>query len=74
MGTRYRVEIDGQTLADHDNFWLPPTTSFFADLTPGRHLVRVEANETDEPVLHYGPVTQPHNLAVRRSPTPSTMW
>lgn len=57
MGTRYRVEIDGQTLADHDNFWLPPTTSFFADLVPGRHLVRVEANETDEPVLFHGPVT-----------------
>ncbi len=65
MGTRYRVEIDGQTLADHDNFWLPPTTSFFADLTPGRHLVRVEANETDEPVLHYGPVT---DRTVWRSP------
>ncbi|PKR87974.1 glycoside hydrolase family 31 [Pleomorphomonas diazotrophica] len=65
MGSRYRVEIDGRTLADHDNFWLPPTTSFFADLTPGRHTVHVEANDTDEPVLHYGPVT---DRTVWRSP------
>lgn len=65
MGTRYRVEIDDHILADHDNFWLPPTTSFFADLAPGRHTVRVEANDTDEPILHYGPVT---DRTVWRSP------
>ena len=65
MGTRYRVEIDGHIYSDYDNFWLPPTTSFFADLAPGIHLVRVEANETDEPVLFHGPVT---DRTVWRSP------
>ncbi len=70
MGSRYRVEIDDRTLVDHDNFWLPPTTSFFANLTPGRHTVRVEANDADEPVLHYGPVT---DRTVWRSPVTETI-
>jgi len=65
MGTRYRVEIDGNTVTEHDNFWLPPTTSFFADLTAGRHVVRVEANDSDEPTLAFGPVT---DSTVWRSP------
>ncbi|WP_237152443.1 glycoside hydrolase family 31 protein [Oryzibacter oryziterrae] len=65
MGTFYRVEIDGQTLAHHDNFWLPPTTSFLADLTAGKHVVKVEANDTDEPVLHFGLA---HDRTVWRSP------
>ena len=65
MGTRYRVEIDGRTYADYDNFWLPPTTSFLADLTAGKHVVRVEANDTDQPTLLHGPVT---DRTVWRSP------
>ncbi len=65
MGTRYRVEIDGRTYADYDNFWLPPTTSFFADLAPGLHMVTVEADEADAPVLHHGPVA---DRTVWRSP------
>lgn len=54
MGSRYRVDIDGETLVDFTNLWLPPTMSFFADLTRGRHEILVEANDTDEPGLHYG--------------------
>lgn len=70
MGTRYRVEIDGNTVTEHDNFWLPPTTSFFADLSAGRHVVRVEANDTDEPTLAFGPVT---DRTLWRSPVASAI-
>ena len=56
MGSRYRVDIDGQTLVDFTNLWLPPTMSFTAHLEAGTHQVVVEANDTDAPSLFYGPV------------------
>jgi len=65
MGTRYRIEIDGQVYADYANFWLPPTTSFIADLSPGLHRVKLEANDMDAPVLFYGPAA---DRTVWRSP------
>ena len=65
MGSRYRVEIDDNVCVDFTNLWLPPTMSFFADLAPGRHRVVVEANDTDAPVLHHGPV---RDTTVWRSP------
>lgn len=65
MGSRYRVDIDGKTCVDFTNLWLPPTMSFFADLSAGEHQVVVEANDTDEPGLHYGPVS---DTTVWRSP------
>jgi len=55
MASRYHVEIDGKVCVDFANLWLPPTTSFFADLAPGQHHIRVEANETDAPSLWFGP-------------------
>ena len=54
MASRYHVEIDGKPMVDFSNLWLPPTTSFFAELGPGTHHVRVEANDTDEPGLFFG--------------------
>ncbi len=65
MGSRYRVDIDGRTCVDFTNLWLPPTMSFFAELTPGTHRVTVEANDTDLPSLFYGPVD---DRTVWRSP------
>ena len=56
MASRYYVEIDGRPMVDFSNLWLPPTTSFFADLSPGTHHVRVEASDADEPSLCFGPV------------------
>lgn len=55
MASRHHVEIDGKPMVDFSNLWLPPTTSFFAELGPGTHHVRVEANDTDEPSLYFGP-------------------
>jgi alpha-D-xyloside xylohydrolase len=55
MASRHHVEIDGKPMVDFSNLWLPPTTSFFAELGPGTHHVRVEANDADEPSLLFGP-------------------
>lgn len=65
MASIHHVEIDGQVLVDFANQWLPPTTSFFADLTAGTHKVKVLANDADKPVLHHGPATE---QTVWRSP------
>lgn len=65
MGSRYTVEIDGKTYVDLTNFWLPPTMSFFAELAAGTHKVKVEANDTDKPVLYFGPA---ENRTVWRAP------
>ncbi|WP_343615792.1 TIM-barrel domain-containing protein [Novosphingobium sp.] len=54
MTSRYHVEIDGRVLVDHANLWLPPTTSFIAELEPGEHDVRILAGAKDAPILRYG--------------------
>ena len=55
MASIHHVEIDGKVIVDFANQWLPPTTSFFADLPAGTHKVKVLANDGDKPVLHHGP-------------------
>ncbi len=66
MGSRYRVEIDGRVCVDFTNLWLPPTMSFVAELSVGRHHVVVEANDTDAPGLYFGPVA---DTTTWRAPT-----
>lgn len=65
MASRYRVEIDGRTVVDVTNHWLPPTTSWIADLPAGEHSVVVQADANDEPTLTYQQVTPTTTL---RSP------
>jgi alpha-D-xyloside xylohydrolase len=55
MARRYHVEIDDSTVIDFANLWLPPTTSWFMDLEPGEHRVRVEGELNDEPSLYWRP-------------------
>ena len=55
MARRYHVEIDGKVVIDFSNFWLPPTTSWFGDLTAGRHTVRIIGQQDDQPVLFWRP-------------------
>ncbi len=57
MASRHYVEIDGKPYADFSNLWLPPTTSFLADLPAGDHTVKVEATARDTPVLHFDPAS-----------------
>lgn len=55
MAQQYHVEIDGKTVVDFANRWLPPTTSWFLDLEPGEHHVRVEGEINDQPSLYWRP-------------------
>ena len=73
MARRYHVEIDGATMVDFANQWLPPTTSWFLDLKPGSHHVRVEGGTTDQPVVSWrSPRRRP--CFARRCRTESTTW
>ncbi|GAA0528456.1 alpha-D-xyloside xylohydrolase [Rhizomicrobium palustre] len=65
MASKYHVEIDGKVLVDFANFWLPPTTSFFADLARGAHKLRVVGDSKDAPWLSFGKV---EDTTVLRSP------
>jgi alpha-D-xyloside xylohydrolase len=53
MATRYRVEIDGRTVVDMDNLWLPPTMSWITELPAGEHTVTLEAGAEDQPTLTF---------------------
>ena len=55
MAQRYHVEIDGNTVVDFANRWLPPTTSWFVQLNSGKHHVRVEGDGKDEPSIYWRP-------------------
>jgi len=65
MARRYYVEIDGKTVIDFSNFWLPPTTSWFGDLASGHHTIRVKGMQDDQPMLFWRPT---EDRTVFRSP------
>ena len=50
---QYHVGIDGKTVVDFANLWLPPTTSWFVDLNSGKHHIRVEGDGKDQPSLYW---------------------
>jgi alpha-D-xyloside xylohydrolase len=53
MARRYYVEIDGKAVVDFSNRWLPPTTSWFSDLSAGHHAIHVIGEQDDKPVLFW---------------------
>jgi alpha-D-xyloside xylohydrolase len=53
MARQWRVEIDGKAVVDFGNIWLPPTTSWFCELSAGEHEVRVLGVQGDQPVLAF---------------------
>jgi alpha-D-xyloside xylohydrolase len=55
MERRYKVEIDGNTVVDFANYWLPPTTSWFSTLAAGKHSIRVQGDIDDAPSVTYRP-------------------
>jgi alpha-D-xyloside xylohydrolase len=65
MARRYHVEIDGKTVVDFSNFWLPPTTSWFGDLTSGHHTIHVTGTQDDQPVVFW---RRSEDRTVLRSP------
>ena len=56
MARRHNLCIDGQTVIEMQNLWLPPTASKIVRLEKGRHKLTAELTRGDRPVLHYGKV------------------
>ena len=56
MARRHNLSIDGETVIEMQNLWLPPTTSTIVSLKAGHHFLRAELSKGDVPVLHYGKV------------------
>ena len=57
MARKHHLVIDGDTLVDVNNIWLPPTTSLIAELSAGAHEITVEGEQKDRPLLYWGAVT-----------------
>ena len=53
MARRHNLCIDGQTVMEMKNLWLPPTTSCIVRLEAGRHRLTAELTRDDRPVLYY---------------------
>jgi len=56
MARRHNLTIDGQTVLEMQNMWLPPTASTIVRLEKGQHKVTAELSRGDEPVLYYNKV------------------
>ena len=56
MARRHNLAIDGKTVIDMQNVWLPPTASAIVHLEAGRHTVTSESSQGDAPVLYYNKV------------------
>ena len=53
MARRHHIAIDGQTIIDVRNLWLPPTTSVIVNLTAGTHSIVADLEANDQPVLYW---------------------
>ncbi len=65
MANKHYVEIDGVAVVDAASLWLPPTTSFFAELSAGPHTLRIIGDSKDRPSLRFALV---RDATVLRSP------
>ena len=65
MARRHNLCIDGTTVIDQQNIWLPPTTSAIVHLDKGRHRLSAELTKDDQPTLYYNKVT---DTTTMRSP------
>ena len=56
MARRHNLSIDGKTVIDLSNGWLPPTTSILIDLKAGKHQLTAELERGDRPTIYYNKV------------------
>ena len=56
MARRHNLTIDGETVIEMRNLWLPPTASKIVHLEAGRHKLTAELTKDDNPVLYYNKV------------------
>lgn len=65
MARRHNLVIDGQTVIEMKNLWLPPTASQIVYLKAGAHQLTAELTSEDKPVLYYKKV---EDITTFRSP------
>ncbi len=65
MENRHFVIIDGKTLIDQSNMWLPPTVSTLVNLTGGEHRIQLSCKATNNPEVSW---KLADNLTTFRSP------
>ena len=68
MARRHHLTIDGKTIVDVRNTWLPPTTSVMVELKAGKHEIMAELERNDRPTLYY---RQTDHTTTLRSPVAS---
>ena len=56
MARRHHLTIDGETVIEMQNLWLPPTASTIVHLKKGKHRLSAELSKGDRPVVYYRPV------------------
>ncbi len=57
MARKHFMTIDGDTVINANNTWLPPTTSVIAHLEKGTHTIFVSGTRGDNPSIGLRPVT-----------------
>ena len=65
MARRHNLSIDGRTIIEMRNLWLPPTASEIVHLEKGKHQLTAELSGGDQPVVYYNKVK---NETVLESP------
>ena len=58
MARRHNLVIDGQTVIDMQNLWLPPTASTIVHLKKGKHTLTAQLTNDDRPVIYYKKVSE----------------
>ena len=57
MARRHNLCIDGETVIEMQNLWLPPTASQIVHLKAGQHQLSAELTKDDQPTLYYQKVS-----------------
>ncbi|MBE6261462.1 MAG: glycosyl hydrolase family 31 [Prevotella sp.] len=57
MARRHNLMIDGVTVMEMQNMWLPPTASAIVRLEAGEHTLTAELTRDDRPTVYYRRVT-----------------
>ena len=65
MARRHNLAIDGETVIEMQNLWLPPTASKIVHLETGHHHLTAELANGDQPVVYFNKV---EDQTVFRSP------
>ncbi len=56
MARTHHLAIDGKTVMEMKNLWLPPTASAIVELEAGEHQLLAQLERDDRPVLYYNKV------------------